>query len=236
VQFSGRVRYGPFKGLRVPKDLIWAKNDLASILIGFYEQQVIEWISDKDLDFVNLIDIGSADGFYLAGILNSRLAGAAVGFESSKKGRNSSLRMLEMNGQVDKCVILGKADLDFMNQARQFIAEKPNSWSLLLCDIEGGELTLFNFENTKLLERYFVVIELHEWMYSEGDLEKLKGEFSATHDLQLLTISARNPSLVPEIQGLSDDQRWNLCSEGRRHDMRWLVGIPHLYKSETRCL
>jgi len=230
-QFDGQVRYGTFKGLKIPTNLIWAKNDLASILIGFYEQQIIEWIAEREIDFLNLIDVGSADGFYLAGILNSELAETAVGFESSKIGRDSSLRMLELNGLVNRCVILGKADLNFMDTAQQFAFEKPDRWSLLLCDIEGGELEVFGGNSPKLLQSYFLVIELHEWMYSSSDLDKLKASFSATHDLQFLRTSSRNPSLVSEIQELSDDQRWNLCSEGRRHDMRWLVGIPHLYNS-----
>lgn len=230
-QFGGQVLYGAFKGLKVPINLIWAKNDLASILIGFYEQQIIEWIVERKIDFLNLIDVGSADGFYLAGILNSGLAETGVGFESSKIGRESSLRMLDMNGLVSRCVILGEADLNFMNTAQQFTSEKPDRWSLLLCDIEGGELEVFGDSSLKLLQRYFLVIELHEWTYSPGDLDKLKALLSTTHDLQFLATSSRNPSLVPEIRELSDDQRWNLCSEGRRHDMRWLVGIPYLYKS-----
>ncbi len=42
VQFSGQVLYGPCKGRCVPKDLVWPKNDLASILIGSYEREVTE--------------------------------------------------------------------------------------------------------------------------------------------------------------------------------------------------
>ncbi len=232
-RFGGQVSYGAFKGLKVPKDLIWAKNDLASILIGFYEQQVIQWIVNQEIDFLNLIDVGSADGFYLAGILKSELANCAVGFESNKSGRESSLSMLKLNGLQERAVILGKADLNFMNAAQQFVHEKPDRWSLLLCDIEGGELEIFDCENAKLLEKYFLVIELHEWMYAVGDLDNLKSIFSATHELQFLRTSSRQPSLVSEIQDLSDDQRWNLCSEGRRHEMRWLVGVPHLFKSST---
>jgi hypothetical protein len=232
-EFGGQVRYGAFKGLKMPISLVWAKNDLASILIGFYEQQVIDWIANRGIRFLQFIDIGSADGFYLAGILKAELAETATGFESSALGRASSSRLLELNELQKKSNVMGVASSNFMEAVSKSVDENKNSWSLLICDIEGGELDLFNPSNVKLLTRYFLVVELHEWTYKSGDLENFISIFTSTHSLDFLRTSARNPSAVVEIQDLSDDERWNLCSEGRRHEMRWLVGTPLLYSSQT---
>jgi len=232
-EFNGEVRYGVFKGLKLPVDLVWAKNDLASLLIGFYEQQVIEWVSDRGIRFSQFIDIGSADGFYLAGILKAELADSVLGFESSSVGRASSLKLLELNKLENRSSVFGSADSNFMEVARQHGESDSDRWSLLMCDIEGGELDLFDIRTAELLKKYFLVIELHEWTYSSGDLENLEMIFSATHALEFLSTSTRNPSAIFELQELSDDERWNLCSEGRRHEMRWLVGIPHLYGGLT---
>ena len=157
--------------LKMPISLVWAKNDLASILIGFYEQQVIEWISNKGIRFLQFIDIGSADGFYLAGILKAELAESAIGFESSTLGRASSQHLLELNDLQKKSNVIGAAESNFMEFVSKSVDENKNRWSLLICDIEGGELDLFNPSNVKLLNRYFLVVELHEWTYQSRDLE-----------------------------------------------------------------
>lgn len=227
--FEGHVRYGVFKGLKLPANLVWAKNDLASILVGFYEQQVSEWIFNRNIHFLQFIDIGSADGLYLAGILKADLADYALGFESSNKGRESSLKLIELNKLENRSFILGAANSNFMEVARKYGTNDSDRWSLLMCDIEGGEIGLFDSSIAEALKRYFLVIELHEWTFSNGDLENLEALFSSTHVLDYLGTSSRNPASIAELRALSDDDRWNICSEGRRHEMRWLVGIPNLY-------
>ncbi len=229
-KFNGQIRYGEFQGVLLPRELVWAKNDLASMLIGFYEQQVVNWIVNTKVQFHQFVDVGSADGFYLAGILGSDLAESAIGFESSLTGQNSSRRTLEINDLQNRCKIFGTADTKFLEIAMEHNIKDPDRWSLLMCDIEGGELHLFNSDNVDLMRRFFLIVELHEWTYSEGDLQKLEDIFLPTHNLQYLRSSERNPSSINEIKDLPDDIRWNLCSEGRRHDMRWLVGIPRLFK------
>jgi hypothetical protein len=104
-------------------------------------------------------------------------------------------------------------------------------FSLLLCDIEGGEIDLFDSENALRLQKYFIVIELHEWCYPNDQSRKLMELFKKTHEVKFLHPSGRDPDSIPELRKLTDDQRWNVCSEGRRESMRWLVGIPNLYPS-----
>lgn len=236
IDFDGKVRYGPFVGVYLPKKLIWAKNDMSSILIGFYEKQVIDWIAGRELHFSTLIDIGSADGLYLAGILKAGLADTAVGFERSKKGRISSSSILAMNSVHDRAVVMGTANSESLCTVLDSRTSNTHEFSLLLCDIEGGEIDLFDSETALRLQKYFIVIELHEWCYPNDKSIELMELFKTTHEVKFLHPSGRNPDSISELRKLTDDQRWIVCSEGRRESMRWLVGIPHLYKSETRCL
>jgi hypothetical protein len=226
VDFDGEVRYGAFRGLRLPKKLIWAKNDMSSILIGFYEKQVIDWITSRQLHFLYVVDIGSADGLYLAGILKAGLADSAVGFESSRKGRESSNEILRINNVQDRAVVMGTANSESLNSVLDLHMSRNQGHSLLLCDIEGGEVDLFDSQTTVRLYNFFIVIELHEWSYSINQLEELINLFKSTHDVQFLYPSGRNPDSIPELQKLTDDERWNVCSEGRRASMRWLVCTP----------
>ncbi len=224
--FGGKVRYGAFIGIQLPKKLIWAKNDMSSILIGFYEKQVIDWIAARELHFSTLIDIGSADGLYLAGILKAGLADTAVGFESSKRGRDSSRQILAINNVHDRAVVMGTANSETLCTVLDARMSNNMEFSLLLCDIEGGEIDLFDSQTVLRLQNYFIVIELHEWCYSNEKLMELRALFKTTHEVDFLHPSGRNPDSIPELRKLTDDQRWNVCSEGRRESMRWLVGTP----------
>ena len=233
IDFDGKVRYGPFVGVQLPKKLNWAKNDMSSILIGFYEKQVIDWIASREIHFSTLIDIGSADGLYLAGILKAGLADTAVGFESSKKGRISSRSILAMNSVPDRAVVMGTANSESLCAVLDSRTSNNHEFSLLLCDIEGGEIDLFDSETALRLQKYFIVIELHEWCYPNDKLIELMELFKTTHEVKFLRPSGRNPDSISELRKLTDDQRWIICSEGRRESMRWLVGVPNLYRSQV---
>ena len=233
IDFDGMVRYGPFVGVQLPKKLIWAKNDMSSILIGFYEKQVIDWIASRELHFSTLIDIGSADGLYLAGILKAGLADTAVGFESSKKGRISSRSILAMNSVHDRAVVMGTANSEGLCSVLDSRTSNNHEFSLLLCDIEGGEIDLFDSETALRLQKYFIVIELHEWCYPKDKSIELMELFKTTHEVKFLHPSGRNPDSISELRKFTDDQRWIVCSEGRRESMRWLVGVPNLYRSQV---
>lgn len=226
ADFNGQVRYGAFTGLLIPKKLVWAKNDMSSVLIGFYEKQVIEWITSRQLHFSYLVDIGSADGLYLAGILKAGFADSAVGFESSRKGRENSNQILRMNNVQDRAIVLGTANSKSLNSALDLHTSKNQGCSLLLCDIEGGEVDLFDSQTAFRLHNFFIVIELHEWTYPTDQSKDLINLFKSTHDVQFLYPSGRNPDSIPELRKLTDDERWNICSEGRRESMRWLVCTP----------
>jgi hypothetical protein len=230
-EFGGMVKYGAFSGLKIPSRLVWAKNDLGSILVGFYELQVVEWIFSRNQRFHRLVDIGSADGIYLAGILQANLAETAIGFESSQKGRYSSHQILRLNNLEERAEVLGTADSTTLISMLSNPASRKDDWSLMICDIEGGEAELFDASVVSLLEKYFIVIELHEWTYGPNTVAEMCGMFSRTHKVQLLESSARNPNGIAELRELADDLRWNICSEGRRQSMRWLVATPVKYNS-----
>ena len=40
--FSATVRYGPFKGLVLSREIWWGKTDRAGMLLGIYEKEVLQ--------------------------------------------------------------------------------------------------------------------------------------------------------------------------------------------------
>jgi len=44
-QFGGVVRYGPFKGMRLPATSSWSPSDMCPKLLGTYEAEVVETLA-----------------------------------------------------------------------------------------------------------------------------------------------------------------------------------------------
>ena len=69
---------------------------------------------------------------------------------------------------------------------------------------------------------------MHDWFYEDGvkKLQKLKNDSSLTHVITELKMGARDLSIFPELKKLHDNDRWIICSEGRKQLMTWLRFDP----------
>ena len=60
----------------------------------------------------------------------------------------------------------------------------------------------------------------------EEALAQLRERLSQHFSLEVVQTAARDLSIYPELQLLSDTERWLLCSEGRGQLMQWWVLSP----------
>ena len=218
------VRYGPFKGLVVNKDFVWGKSNLATMLLGLYEVEVISRISKIALTRSSFIEVGSADGFYAAGALKLLPFERGLFFESTKKGRDSTLNTLRSNKVEKPFKILEEAGVDFVQTILANGFDLTDS--LILCDIEGGEFDLFYIETLQVLRNSVILIELHEFHKNDHEIELFLKNFTQYFRVEFFKSGPRDLDHITEIEHLSDDIRWALCSEGRRTSMRWLLATP----------
>lgn len=219
-KFNGVVQAGPFKGLKLNSSPAWSATDLPAMLLGCYEPEVLKTIFSKPTANLSvLVNLGTADGYYVSGGLHSQRFRSAYGFEATPAGRDATERTAALNGVLDRLTISGAADSRFFEHLDGVRA----SDIFLLCDIEGGEFNVFDDLCLKSLKGATVVIEIHNWIVDfwpkyENLLVNASKFFS-------ITTLSRVSSTLPKVRGLQamhDDNRALMLSEGRPNIMRYL--------------
>lgn len=223
-EFDNTVRYGPFVGYRIPSSSHWGGLSRPAMMLGLYEKEVQDALSQLSKRWPILVDIGAADGFFAVGGVYSGLFHKAIAFEMSPSGRRVIQEAARLNDVLNRVEIKGKAERRFISDIDEFAPEK----SLIMMDIEGAEFDLLDNELIIELEKSAFIVEIHDFLIEDGTarLQKLIESMSRSHDVALVPTGARDLSKFPELQHLSDNERWLLCSEGRTRLMRWLIATP----------
>ena len=223
--FDGKIQNGIFKDLQLTPDTNTSEGVLGSKILGFYENVVSEFVI-KNGPYENVINLGSADGYFPIGMLIKNIASRAICFEITEVGRKSIEKNARANNCEDSIKIFGKADRKFYKKIQSEInsAEK----NLIICDIEGGEFEFITRESFNDLKNCIWVIELHDKIQDkpkeirEKFLEIIPEGFS-------YNIIKSNPIIWPQmelLENLSDNDRVLLFSEGRKKIGEWLTVIP----------
>jgi len=222
--FESTVKYGPFKGLKLPAKTWWGSTDRGSMLLGLYEKEVLDSIHNIPRKYTTFIDLGAADGYYGIGVLINNLFEKSICYEMSEKGRMTLKNNAQLNNVLNKVEIRGLAKNNFYHELSLHILLN----SVLFIDIEGAEFELMDKEAFKAFQNSIIFIELHDWLFEDGEekLQKIKNDSFSTHVIKELTMGTRNLSIFPELKKLNDNDRWLICSEGRPQLMTWLRFDP----------
>ena len=223
-QMDGTVRYGAFKGQKLADNVWWSATDKASMLCGFYEIEVLETLravpAGRRRTF---IDLGAADGFYAIGMVRSGFAERAICFEMSEQGRQVINHSAQANKVRDQIEIHGKAGANFLQETQRI---DPSATTILI-DVEGAEFDILTTKTLFDLRHCHIVMEVHNWIDDfEQKYIQLLHEAANYFELGTITAGARDPGQIKELDALSDDNRWLICSEGRPNLMRWLTMQP----------
>jgi hypothetical protein len=213
-----RILGGPFRGMR------YIRESLGSVLLpkflGTYEVELTStlqsYFSDQPLVFV---DVGSADGYFAAGLAWRCPKATVIAFEADEAGHKMITRVAELNGLVDRIKIRG-----FCSE-RELINVLQNCCPvLIIVDIEGGEVELLSPEVSKMLRRSDLIVEIHPWIFP--DIETvLTSRFKSTHQINVIHTRERRArdlpfgAIVNRVVG-----RWIIpkLTELRPEPMRWL--------------
>ena len=222
VEFNNQVRYGPFRGLKLPEQTRWGGGgDVGSMLLGLYEQELLQALQAlQALPRTRsvLVDLGAANGYYGLGALVNHLFDYSYCYERSPASREILRVASQDNGLAQRVSIQGAAEPGFWHSISH-----PLSDCVVMVDIEGGEFDLLDEAFFAAFRQSIVFVELHDWFYADGAerLARLRERASRTFAITELTTSARDLSAFSELSRLSDDDRWILCSEGRGRRMTW---------------
>lgn len=171
-----RILSGPFKGVSYIDGTVW--GPITPKWIGSYEKElhrIIEDVIQKN-KHRRIIDIGSAEGYYVAG-LGTRMPNAIIySFDVDPVSRKQQRKLISINSlkNVNIKKLCTHQELNHLIQDRTFI----------IVDIEGYEFELLDPVKASNLKMTDILVELHSFGPVE-DMEKvMRDRFRQTHDIQ----------------------------------------------------
>ena len=220
------IRHGYLTGTSLWEGDSRGDTDKPSMILGFYEKEVLDIIIENKAAYSCFVNIGSADGYYSVGLLKNNFFDYAICFEIAEHLREVTLDIAQKNAVSKNLILHGKATDDFAE-----VVIKDGlvlSDCLILCDIEGGEFDIFTSQNLRKLRHSFIIIEVHDFLVENGreKYEALVARCIPYFTIQEIFTGSRDLSTFNEIKSLPDTDRWLLCSEGRIQSMRWIVLKP----------
>ena len=204
---------GPFAGM----SYVVRASEGARIprMLGVYEASlapVIEEIVARD--YATVLDIGSAEGYYAVGLAR-RMPGARVlARDGDPAARALCATMAAANGVAARVEIGGIID----HAGLALCAETP---TVVICDIEGGEVDLLDPEAAPALRAADLLVEVHEGM-RPGALALLQDRFAPSHNILRLDRRLDDSVLTGWCDRLSDLDRLLMIWEWRSSPTPWL--------------
>ena len=222
---GGKIIYGPFSGLQLQWNSSWGAKSRGTMLLGIYELEVLRELIEISRNYRFFIDVGAADGYYALGALFGGYFEKSFCYEASQNGREVIKGNAEVNGLTDRVVIRGMATSEFFHDFQPDVRDD----SVVLVDIEGGEFRLLSNEALFAFRKSVVIIEIHDWMVSDGksELLELENRVLRYFNIKKLRTGAREPAEFEELAEVSDTERWLVCSESREMVQTWWVLTPH---------
>tara|TARA_B100000787_G_C16194763_1_gene299948 strand:- start:2305 stop:3144 length:840 start_codon:yes stop_codon:yes gene_type:complete len=221
-----KVISGLYKNLELHCKSNWDNYSFSSKLLGVYEEQIQLKIQELSIKYKleNIIQLGSADGYHILGLVKNNILKNAYGFEMDRISYEYSLENKKVNGSLQNVKVFNEeANLELVEK---FLPEVNLKKTVFLIDIESAEYDLFTNENIDKYKKSFFVIEDH-FFYDHKNrrnhfLELVKDNFNWS----FIQNSMRNPFKFKILNNFNDDDKWLLMGEGRPQSMSWLILEP----------
>jgi hypothetical protein len=225
-----KIISGLYKSVCLNYESHWNISDFSSKLLGFYEQQVQEKITElqKKYSLSNIVNIGAGEGYHIVSLIKNKFFEKGLAYEINTEGQNIIKKNLLDNNISDKVSVFGEGNFYSINKN---IKNEELKKTLFLIDIEGNEFKFFNEENINYFNKSFFVIEDHSDLNTEHKNELEKKFFNLIKNHFIVTTiknQGRNPFSISLLEKYTDDERYLMMSEGRPNDMQWLILVPKL--------
>jgi len=186
---KGRVLRGPFKGIRFG---VFHGNAITAKLLETYERELHDsFRSLTKIDFSGIVNIGAADGFYVAALGRMFPRADLVAFEAEEYARCFLLQNLSANSIETRVIVRGictPANL----QTTLTGYHRP----LVFCDIEGFEVELLDPQRIPELEKCHLLVEIHD-RPGQPTGTVLANRFARTHFIKRIDAVPRSASEFP---------------------------------------
>ncbi len=208
------VSDGPFKGLQYVKESVG--SSFLHKLAGYYEAVLIPYVEEvKHLPIQHILDIGAAEGYYTTGFGSIFPYASITAFEMEEKGRANIKTLHSINHLTNTIEILGEATSENV-----FKYVKPGT--LLICDCEGAEKTIFNTPREEAGNIIYGIIELHDELVP-GCKEAVINFFSPTHTVEVVRFAHAEPKNFVFFKNIPSSDVSVLLRERGIQDQEWAI-------------
>lgn len=221
------VSSGPFAGTVCR--MTEGGDGIVAKLAGTYEMEIYPAFIEALRHSPDLIiDIGSAEGFYVAGMARACPGAEVIAYEAKPVWQERIRSVVLANGVADRCEVRGFCD---KTEFHRMLGTVRDQRVFVLMDIEGGEFDLIDEEVVPLLSNTELLVELHE-RDSRANGDALVRLLEGSHKVNnIWSNEARSPrdvkslgwriaaTLLPPVRQRLD--------EGRGYRMRWLHAVPN---------
>jgi len=218
---QGAVQRGPFAGQVLLKEVSWGGGDLSCKLLGCYEAELhpaIEHAIQQNPDIV--INVGCAEGYYAIGLAQRLPMSQIHAFDISELAQEVCHLGALINEVKPNITVKGECTAqDIVDLVKG--AQIP----LIILDCEGAEIDLITPENSATLEKCNLIIECHDFI-NDKITPTLIERLSPTHNIEIITEGARNPSSYDLLHTLGSLDRWLAVCEFRPSRMHWMIATP----------
>lgn len=215
-----RVAFGPFAGMRLPREIAEYPYSVPGYVLGCYEEELhptIWKIANTHYDII--IDIGCAIGYYAVGLARMMPATRIYAFDTDKTAQTLCRQVIDTNQVANQVTLHETCTADTFAQLQQLPGKK-----LIICDIEGAEYELLNPEQSPVLKELDILVELHPtpvYQTIEPCHDIIVKRFTSTHHIEYIPPTSRNWANY-DIDWLSPLDRDLVLLDGRTFPTPWL--------------
>jgi SAM-dependent methyltransferase len=195
-------------------------------ILGTYEKELSHLWTFKNISgFQLVVDIGCAEGYYLAGIAHILTKKSVtpstrfLGYDISHEALEEAKRILDLNNVQNYELKPSGYQSDLVN------IPTP---SLLICDTEGDERIILDLNNIRSLMKMHILVEVHDEPGKRYTLDLLVNRFLSSHKITLYCFQERTLSDFPQLKWptISKNLKKELMDEGRKYGKKWLFMEP----------
>jgi len=214
--YGTTVAGGPFAGM------LYITESVGSVLfhkiIGYYEEILhphIEKIKKEHYD--TIIDIGCAEGYYLAGLGRALPQAKLIGYDIDENALSLTQNLILKNNLTNTLILKTTCTAETLK-------ENITEDTLLICDAEGFENEILDVSKCPALAKVKkLIVETHDFA-APNVVKTLQERFSPTHDIESITFTLANPDKYPFLKTITNKHHlYQLLRERGEQEQVWLI-------------
>jgi hypothetical protein len=207
------VRHGPFAGMKYAA--MSSGSLLSPKVIGSYESPIHSWMMEAiKQDYDKILNVGCGEGYYAVGFSLKSPSSRIYAYDIDDEARKNTAKLAHLNEVSKRILIRSECTKD---ELRQEITRK----TLIFCDIEGGELDLFDSDIAPELSQADLIIELHDFC-CPGATEVLLRRFHPSHRIEITYHCAKYANDFPVLESIPIKKQAFLLEEARPVTQGWM--------------